>query len=118
MSNYDLVREAVLRKQQVIASYGGQRRRMCPHLIGWKQGIPHALFYQFAGSSSHGLKSARANWRCLATDALRDLEVRDGNWHTGDYDASQTCIDEVDVAAEGFDPNGRVATPRPDPQPG
>jgi hypothetical protein len=72
--------------------------------MGWKNGVPHGLFYQFAGSSSSGLSSdPRANWRCLAIDALRDIEVRDGSWHTANYDGSQSCIDEIDVSAEGFE---------------
>ncbi len=105
VSNYDLVREAVLRKQQVVASYNGRRRRLCPHAIGRKRSVPHALLLPVRGSSSSGLSSdPRANWRCLAIDALRDIEVRDGNWHTADYDESQSCIDEVDVSVEGFEP--------------
>jgi hypothetical protein len=98
------VRDAILRKQQVVASYGGRQRMLCPHAIGWKRGVPHALFYQFAGSSSRGLASdPHANWRCLAIDALRDIEVRDGRWHTADYEGHQSCIDDVDVTVEGFE---------------
>ena len=35
---YNLIRQAILDKQQVIADYGGQRREMCPHAIGTKNG--------------------------------------------------------------------------------
>jgi hypothetical protein len=108
VGSYYLVREAIVRKQQVIASYGGRRRRLCPHVIGRKRGIPHALFYQFAGSSSASLKpDPSANWRCLAIDALRDIELREGRWHTAEYAGGQSCIDDVDVSVEGFEPRGR-----------
>ena len=36
MSNYDLIRNAILGKQQVFANYDGHPRELCPHAIGTK----------------------------------------------------------------------------------
>ncbi len=43
---YALIQQAILNKDQVIATYQGHRREMCPHVIGTKHGRRQALFYQ------------------------------------------------------------------------
>jgi hypothetical protein len=81
---YSIVLKAIIAKRQVVATYRGYRREMCPHVIGMKSGIPHALFYQFAGGSEAGLEpvGSPANWRSVRLDELEDVEVRDGAWYT------------------------------------
>lgn len=54
MDTYALIREAIQRKQQVLATYDGHAREMCPHVLGTKDGRRQALFYQFGGTSSSG----------------------------------------------------------------
>ena len=51
-SVYDLIRQAIIEKKQVVAIYNGHQREMCPHVIGTKNGRQKALFYQFGGTSS------------------------------------------------------------------
>jgi hypothetical protein len=59
MSNtYNAIRNAIANKQQVVATYKGHVREMCPHVIGTKNGREQALFYQFGGTSSSGPKKA------------------------------------------------------------
>ncbi len=99
--NYALVRRAILSKDQVIATYQGHRREMCPHVIGTKDGKRQALFYQFGGTSKSGLgpSGSPENWRCIPIDQLQELEIRKGPWHTApDYSPSQSCVDQIDVA--------------------
>jgi hypothetical protein len=94
---YELIRGAILGREQVVATYGGHEREMCPHAIGTKNGRPQVLFFQFAGGSRSGLPPG-GGWRCLPVDFLSDVVVRAGRWHTSvDYDGPGTCIDEVDV---------------------
>lgn len=102
---YGEIREAIARRQQVIAVYGGHRREMCPHAIGLGAGgNEQALFYQFAGGSSKGnasLLDERDRWRCMALDALNDVEVRDGEWYSaGNHSAPNTCIKEIDLEVD------------------
>jgi len=95
MGTYDLIKQAIQGKKQIHASYKGYARQMCPHVIGWKNGKAHALFYQFGGQSSSG---HFPGWRCLDLDDLTSISVVDGPWHTGhSHSQSQTCVDEVDV---------------------
>jgi hypothetical protein len=96
---YALIRRALEQRQQVDAVHGGHRRRMCPHVIGSKDGRPRALFFQFAGGSSRGLAPG-GDWRCLPIDDLTEVSVHDGPWHSRAHSEPQRCIDVVDLAIE------------------
>jgi len=94
---YSIVRQAILDKEQIVATYRGHRREMCPHVIGTKEGRLQALFFQFAGSSSSGLPPGGA-WRCIPIEGLSDVVSQAGAWHSGgDHTQPQTCVDLVDV---------------------
>ena len=98
--NYNRVREALLKKQQVVAEYNGHLREMCPHVIGLKKGREQALFYQFGGTSSSKaiMPGSKENWRCIPIDGLRVIEIRDGEWYSSsDHTRPQTCVDDIDV---------------------
>ena len=95
--NYTLIRQAILGKNQVRATYQGRLRKMCPHTLGTKNGRRQALFFQFAGESSRGLPPG-GEWRCIPVDELVDVSVHEGEWHTDDrHSQPQTCVDEIDV---------------------
>ena len=96
---YALIREATLSRRQIVATYKGHRRELCPHVIGTKNGRRQALFFQFGGGSTTVLPPA-GDWRCIPIDGLEDVVVRDGPWHTGPGDEqAETCVDVVDVEA-------------------
>jgi hypothetical protein len=101
--SYELIRQAIINKQQVIADYHGYTREMCPHVLGTKNGRAQGLFYQFGGGSRGGLglPGSADNWRCIIISDLRNVAVRDGEWHTGQrHSQRQTCVDRVDVEVE------------------
>jgi hypothetical protein len=94
-----MIAEAIRNKRQVLATYHGRRREMCPHVLGrGPEGQVQALFFQFGGESSRGLPP-QGEWRCLRLADLRDLSVRDGPWHAGPRRHQQACVQEVDVQA-------------------
>lgn len=96
---YESIRAATLARQQVVATYKGLRRELCPHVLGTKAGRPQALFFQFGGASSSPLPPD-GGWRCIPLDGLEDVIVRDGPWHTrDDYHYVETCVDTIDVEA-------------------
>lgn len=98
---YRLIREALLQRRQVLATYGGLPRAFCPHVLGHKHGRAQALVYQFGGESHQGAVQGDGpdNWRCIHLDDLRDVRLRDGPWHSADNyrQHPQACVDEVDV---------------------
>ena len=100
MDVYETIRQAILNKQQIVATYNGYSREMCPHTLGTKNGKHHCLFYQFGGASSSGVivPGLDKNWRCISIDGLSNLVVQNGAWHTAtNHSRHQTCIDYIDV---------------------
>jgi hypothetical protein len=101
-TNYELIRGAIERREQVRAEYQGRQRVMCPHVLGVKNGRVQALFYQCGGESRSGLEpvGSAANWRCLPVDELMAVTVVPGPWYTAVHSRPQTCVDVVDVSVE------------------
>jgi hypothetical protein len=102
VTTYERLRQAVLERRQVAATYKGHRRLMCPHVVGTKQGRLQCLFYQFGGASSSGpvREGSRASWRCIPIADLQDLEILEGReWFGVATEGRQTCVDLVDVEA-------------------
>lgn len=100
MSTYEIIKDAINNKKQIIATYQGYVRELCPHAIGTKNGREQALFYQFGGHSSSGtiVTGSPSNWRCLPLDGLSNISVQDGTWYTaGNHSRTQSCIDWIDV---------------------
>jgi len=56
---YDVIRQAIIDRQQVVCLYNGYVRECCPHAIGTTNGTARVLVYQFAGDSSRGAASGR-----------------------------------------------------------
>ena len=103
MSKYDILKEALLARRQVMGVYHGLSRAFCPHALGWKNGLAHCWAYQFGGRSKSGTPRPGGvrNWRCFVVDDLSELEVRDGEWFSApDRDRQQNCIDSIDVLLE------------------
>lgn len=98
---YNLIRQAIIEKRCMEATYKGYKRKMCPHTLGKnKAGGEQALFYQYGGGSSSGLSAIGSpdNWRCLRIDDLSDLAIINGEWHTGpNHSSEQRCVAEVDI---------------------
>ena len=94
---YQLFREAILRRKQVICFYRGKRREVCPHILGHTKGEEKALTYQHAGESNSELPPG-GEWRCLVLSEVQDIELRDGPWHAGgSHRKTQSCVEVVDI---------------------
>jgi hypothetical protein len=101
-NSYDVLREAILTRSSVSATYDGHYREMTPHTLGSKHGSPHALLYQFGGTSSSGLgpPGAARNWRCVFVSKLSEVRLIPGEFHTApNHSRPQTCVDVIDVEA-------------------
>lgn len=97
-TTHQIVREAIQGKKQIVGTYDGHVREMCPHCIGRnKDGGEQALFFQFAGGSKTGLLPG-GQWRCFELGKLQNAVIRDGQWHTGpSHTRPQSCVNQVDV---------------------
>ncbi|MDB5579536.1 MAG: hypothetical protein JWR80_4712 [Bradyrhizobium sp.] len=94
-TTYTLFRNAILAEQQVVCSYDGRPRELCPHIIGINRGGEEVvLAWQFAGESSGKLPQ----WRCLRLAKVSDARTRHGRWHEGgSHRTEQTCVSQIDL---------------------
>jgi len=95
--NYRLIRDAIESEQQIICIYGGHYREICPHILGRRDGEEKLLSWQFGGETASRLPPG-GEWRCLNVADMKDIKVRNGRWHTGEYHrTAQTCVEDVDL---------------------
>jgi hypothetical protein len=101
---YRLVWAAVANKQPMRAIYKERPRLLCPHRLGRNQaGQRRVLCYQYGGESESGLAPAGspANWRCIALEKLRAVELLEDSWKTApNHSRPATCVVEADIDAE------------------
>lgn len=94
------MRRAIIERHQVVCRYHDHVREVSPHAIGWRDGRPRVIAFQFAGGSESGLPSGGA-WRCFDLDGIEDPVARPGPLHGDAADLSrQSCLDRIDVAVE------------------
>lgn len=95
---YQIFRDAIANKQQIVCTYRGLRREVCPHALGLNtKGTEQVLTFQFAGDSSSGLPPG-GEWRCMLLSEVTGAQTRGGPWHTGaTHGRPQTCVKVVDI---------------------
>ncbi len=96
-ATYEIFRQAIVGKKQVVCTYQGFSRELCPHTLGYTDGRERSLSFQFAGGSSRGLPPG-GQWRCMNLDEVQNPQIKDGPWHTGPTHLKpQTCVKQVQV---------------------
>jgi hypothetical protein len=94
---YDLFARAIVERKQILCTYSGYHRELCPIILGHSQGQEKALTYQFAGASESRLQPG-GDWKCLFLAKVSDVQLRDGPWRAGDsHTQRQRCVEEVDI---------------------
>lgn len=94
---YKLFEQAMTSRKQILCTYQGRPRELCPIILGHSEGKEKALTYQFGGQSSKGLPP-EGQWRCLWLSQVSDIRLRDGPWHAGDrHTQPQGCVETVDL---------------------
>jgi hypothetical protein len=94
---YELFARAMIGQKQILCTYGGRDRELCPIILGHSQGKEKALSYQFGGDSAKGLPPG-GQWRCLFLSEVSNIRLRDGPWHAGaSHTRPQGCVEIVDL---------------------
>ena len=110
-SAYKLFEQAMTTQKQILCTYNGRSRELCPIILGHSQGQEKALAYQFAGESESRL-SPGGDWKCLFLAKVSDVQLRNGPWHTGDsHRQRQRCVEIVDIdvnPASPYNPKRRL----------
>lgn len=94
---YELIRAAMFEEKQIICTYGGHLRELCPIVLGHSDSKEKLLAYQVGGSTSKGLPRS-GQWKCLFVARMQDARMHEGPWREGDrHSQEQRCIHDVDV---------------------
>lgn len=103
-ATYQLFEQALRARKQIVCTYGGHRRELCPVILGHTDGEEKALTFQVGGSSSSGLPPG-GEWRCLVLSKVRLASLRDGPWRSGEgHSQPQGCVADVDLDANPDSP--------------
>src|SRR5579871_3324427 len=101
---YRLVWIAIAAKRPIGAVYKDRARLFCPHRLGRNRAKQlRVLCYQYGGDSESGLgpMGSPENWRCVALEKLRKVELLEGSWKTApNYSRPATCVVEAGIDAE------------------
>ena len=108
---YKLFEQAMTSRKQVLCSYDGYHRELCPVILGHTSGQEVALAYQFAGQSKSQLLP-QGQWKCFLLSKASNIQLRDGPWHAGSsHTRPQACVHTVDLdvnPASPYNPKRRV----------
>jgi len=101
---YRLVWTAIASKQPIGAIYKGRPRLFCAHRLGRNRVKQlRVLCYQYGGESESGLAPIGSpdNWRCVALEKLRRVELLEGSWRTApNHSRPASCVIDADIDAE------------------
>ncbi|RYE08340.1 MAG: hypothetical protein EOP22_13710 [Hyphomicrobiales bacterium] len=93
---HGLFLEAMRQRRQIVCTYQGYRREICPILLGRTGLEEKALVFQFAGETSSG-PVGTPDWKCFRLAEIENATLRDGPWHAGtEHSASQHCMKMVE----------------------
>ena len=94
---YKLFEQAMTNRKQILCTYRGRHRELCPIILGHSKGREKALTYQFGGQNNTDLPPG-GQWRCLWLSEVRDARLRDGRWYAGNrHNQPQGCVEIVDL---------------------
>jgi hypothetical protein len=94
---YDLFAQAIRGRKQIVCTYDGYPRELCPFILGHTYGEEKALTFQFGGRGKSRLPPG-GEWRCLDLSRVKDIELRDGPWRGGtSHRQAQRCVEIVDL---------------------
>jgi hypothetical protein len=82
MTVHEILRLAIGAKRCVRLRVWGAQRRVCPHALGFKNGRPWLLAFQYAGASISGLALC-GQWRAFFIHDIQDAGIIDGGWQSG-----------------------------------
>src|SRR5579864_2940042 len=78
----EVLREAIAEKRCVRLSVAGATRFVCPHALGFKDGRPRLLAFQYEGASNSGL-AAGGQWRSFFVQDIEAASLIEGAWRSG-----------------------------------
>jgi hypothetical protein len=96
-STYELFVQAMADRKQILCTYDGYPRELCPIILGHSQGQEKPLTYQFGGESESGLP-LRGDWKCLFLAKVSNVPLRDGTWHAATATPSANAASKSSIS--------------------
>jgi hypothetical protein len=96
--SYAIVRQAILDRCCLSATYQGSIRHFAPHAIGQgKDSEANVMAFQYGGSSSKRLAPG-GEWRCFRVAGLTGVRRNEDRWESAsDHGRPNTCVTQIDV---------------------
>jgi hypothetical protein len=100
MTVQEVLKQAIGAKRCVRLRVAGTQRRVCPHALGFKNGSPRLLAFQYEGTSISGLAPG-GQWRAFFVHDIEDASIIDGGWQGGPNFVAkvEACLDRVEYSA-------------------
>jgi hypothetical protein len=100
--SYAVIRQAILDRSSLTATYDGAIRHFSPHAIGGNDGgESNIMAFQYAGGSSMGLPTG-GQWRCFRVNGLYGVRRNEDPWHSGHgHSRPTTYVIQIDVEVRG-----------------
>lgn len=101
MATYLVMRRAILSGQHLVATVGGERREIYPHLLGRIRRRLVCVAYLGGGQIDGRWYAVAPEWRLVAVRDIKDIVVEDGPWRTAVRDGfGDDQLHFVDVAID------------------
>lgn len=99
MTVHDTLRQAIASRRCVRVRTAGFSRDICPHALGFKDGSPRVLAFQYSGTSVSGLTSG-GQWRAFFVSDIEEAVLIEGRWHSGTNLVAkvEACLDRVEYS--------------------
>jgi hypothetical protein len=106
MRAWNVLAEAIRKRNPVRFKYNGIARVACPHKLGYDANRRERVLVcqtDGVGQRSGGVLASGSDWRCLFVDLIRDVTISDGPFRTpGNYSAgAPSCMTSVFVEVPG-----------------
>jgi hypothetical protein len=93
--SYDVIRQAILDRRSLTATYDGAVLHFSPHVLGRHPDRSlRVVAFQYVGDTERG------RWRCLALGRLERVGPNRDGWHSGhDRGRPTKCVVQIEVAS-------------------
>ncbi len=101
MTVHEILRQAIISRRCVRVRTSGFERDICPHALGFKDGSPRVLAYQYSGSSISGLAPG-GQWRAFFVRDIEEASLINGHWRSGSNLVAkvEACLDRVEYSVK------------------
>lgn len=101
MTVHEILRQAIISMRCVRVRTSGFARDICPHALGFKDGSPRVLAYQYGGPSVSGLAPG-GQWRAFFVRDIEEASLIEGRWHSGSNLVAkvEACLDRVEYSVK------------------